>query len=451
MRRTGLMMTAASVMLMGTTASYADVTVEEVVNTIAEGQQLDGDGVLREGELSIANISIKMKDVLIKQDGPNVIIEPNGVMTVTSKTGPEVDGPAEKKYLVSSPDMVITLNELDGAKVRGTMTAPQSDITVEQAGKIISKGLSSDFDVDLSHGGVSTIKFSQKESEGKLSVDGVETETKLAPLNIAASFTHPDKDVFSYETPFLAIKEGMRISVNAEGEGAVQTTSVDDELVTSSNGPWTVSALMDEKVMELLARTESGKFSIDGKEPFAYDVGAYDLRVKFPSLKGDDMASLSFSMADMNPDNITWDTVDPDKAMSRDPLNADIQIGLTLNEKARNSLFDGGEQTSVIGNPFSGFSIEKLDVSGMGVSVNGGGKVTFSEFGMPQDGAIKIVAKGLNGLLDTLAKSGVVPEGDLNSVRVPMMMMFKQEGDDTMSMEVTVDNGKISTNGMSLQ
>lgn len=451
MRRTGLMMAVASVVLMGTTASYADVTVEEVVNTIAEGRELDGEGVLREGELSIANVSIKMKDVLIKQDGPNVVIEPNGVMTVTSKTGPEVDGPAEKKYLVSSPDMIITLNELNGERVRGTMTAPQSDITVEQAGKIISKGLSSDFDVDLSHGGVSTIKFSQEESEGKLSVDGVETETKLAPLNIAASFTHPDKDVFSYETPFLAIKEGMRISVNAEGEGAVQTTSVDDELVTSSNGPWTVSALMDEKVMELLARTESGKFSIDGKEPFAYDVGAYDLRVKFPSLKGDDMASLSFSMADMNPDNITWDTVDPDKAMSRDPLNADVQIGLTLNKKAKNSLFNDGEQTSVIGNPFSEFSIEKLDLSGMGASVNGGGKMTFSEFGMPQDGAIKIVAKGLNGLLDTLAKSGVVPEGDLNSVRVPMMMMFKQEGDDTMSMEVTVDNGKISTNGMSLQ
>lgn len=489
--------------LMTTTASFADVTADQVWSDWKEymtnfGYELSatekqsGDALtvsdiamtmeLPEGEGSIA-LTMGEMTFTDRGDGTVAVTIPPVMpftMQVDATDNEDLDlamqytntglsmivsgTPEDMLYSYSAAELAIELVEMkvddqviDSAKVNvvlGNMIG-SSTMKVGDIRSAMQNFAASTVTYDLG--------LTDPEGSGSFAMKG-----QLADLKFTGGTSIPTE--FDPENMANALTAGFAVDGEfTYGGGNSEFSFADGRETMSGSSSSTAGSLtvaMDENALNYGGAAEGMKMSIMGSEiPFPINVemaeSAFNLLM--PVSKSDepqDFALLT-KMVDLSVEDMIWGLVDPTGALPHDPAT----VVLDLSGKA-NWLFNimDPEAAEAMAGDTPGqlhaLTLNELQVKIAGADLTGSGDFTFDNTdlqtfdGMPKPtGAIDLKLVGGNGLLDNLVAMGLVPEDQAMGVRM-MMGLFARpgDGDDTLVSKIEVtEDGAVLANGQRLQ
>ena len=180
-----------------------------------------------------------------------------------------------------------------------------------------------------------------------------------------------------------------------------------------------------------------------------------------PLLKDDKPQDFSarFKLAGLTVSDMLWGIFDPGGMLPRDPATLSLASTGTVTlfeDLVDDSMQDSGDFPGEL----NALTLTEILVEMVGARIDGAGAFTFDNTdmqtfdGMPRpEGSVKLNAKGLNGLLDTLVAMGLLPEEQVIGASM-MMAMFTVPGagEDEMSSTIEINaEGHVLANGQRIQ
>ncbi|MCV6591878.1 MAG: DUF2125 domain-containing protein, partial [Silicimonas sp.] len=192
--------------------------------------------------------------------------------------------------------------------------------------------------------------------------------------------------------------------------------------------------------------------------PMTFKMDEQSGRLKMPVVPGEAKQDFALVMAlkGLEIDPFVWSMIDPGGQLPRDAATLVIDTAgeVILTE----DIFDPEYAESAPSAPPG--SIEALDVNEIRLSVagaelTGDGALTFNNaMGIPMPiGAVNMMLKGGNGLLDKLVAMGLIPEEQAMGARM-MTGMFARPGDGPDTLVSTIEmkeDGSILANGQRIK
>ena len=235
----------------------------------------------------------------------------------------------------------------------------------------------------------------------------------------------------------------------------------------SSSGEGSLEFELGEKGVMYGARSKDTKITMSIPElPFpelAFAVAESGAKIRFPVMKSEDPQDYAFAIKFLDlalPDEI-WGMADPMGALPHDPVT--LALDISGQAKLNFDIFDP-KAAEEMGNQPPG-EIETIDLNTLllklaGAELSGNGHIRIdnedlaSYGGTPKPvGEINLMLVGGNALLDKLVQMGLVPEDQAMGFRM-MLGMFAQPGDgeDVLVSKIEfTEDGQVLANGQRLK
>ena len=487
---------AAFITLMGSTASFADVTSQEVWQDWHDymsgfGYEVTASPAVTGDSVTLDSLMIAMPlpddGGMIKVDLGKISFKDQGDGTVA------IILPEQKPIAISvNNDFSVTLN-YDTTGISMVVSGSAEDMTYTYSAPKISISIA-DLVID-----------GEKVEDAKLdlaltNVAGTSTSKMGALRNIVQSFT---SDMVTYDfavtepggSSTMAVKGSMAdfkvssdTSIPAEVDFEKMSDALDNGFSASGALAWgangydfssndngtTVNGMSSSDSGDLNFAFSRDVFNYGGKAigtkasftssdfPFPVDITIAEsvfslLMPAGPSDEPKDF-NLTIKMVDFNVNDMIWGMADPMGKLPHDPAT----IVLDLDGKANwmIDILDPENADADIPGKLHALNLKSLQVKVAGADLTGNGAFTFNNDdletfdGLPAPtGAIDLKLVGGNGLMDNLVAMGLLPEDQAMGVRMMMgMFAVAGDGDDTLTSKIEVNgDGSVLANGQRLQ
>ncbi len=491
---------AAIITLLGSTATFADVTAAEVWQDWHDYMTGFGYDVTSQDEASgdtvtINNLVISMNlpedDGTIKVDFGKLTFKDQGDGTVAIimpetmpvKISVEDEFSVTMNYNLSDMSMVVS-----GSATEMTYTYSAAQMGISIADLVIEGDKIDDakLDVILTNMSGSTVSTTgnirhmvQSFSSDMLTYDFAIKEPDdgsfaMAVKGSIADFKGNSDSMIPNGVDFEQFAAALTAGFAAKGGltwGAggyeFSTTDRSDEVTGSSTSDsGSLDFGMDRDSIHYGGTAIGTKASFTSSDlPFPVDITIAEsvFNLLMPVNKSDAPSDfgMTIKLGDFTISDSIWGMIDPGNILSRDPAT----INLELDGKA-NWLVDimdpeSDEMAEIdIPGQLHELTLKALQVKVAGADLTGSGAFTFNNDdletfdGLPAPtGALDLKLTGGNGLMDNLVKMGLLPEDQAMGARM-MMGLFAVvgDGDDTLTSKIEVNgDGSIMANGQRLK
>ncbi|MEM9438415.1 MAG: DUF2125 domain-containing protein [Pseudomonadota bacterium] len=216
-----------------------------------------------------------------------------------------------------------------------------------------------------------------------------------------------------------------------EGSGAV-------DIVT---GISSAEVRIDDGRIETQGNTSAIRFTARSPDlplPASFLIGAVTYDVNQPARPAPEPQpfSLDAALTGITMDDVAWDSLDPTGALLREPGSFAVNLYGTVS--------DGLEPLGL-----KELRINSLTADALGAAMSASGEFTFDAANASPDGVLDIRLLGLNGLLETLFESGIVPPMQAFGLLVGLgSIMQPGEGEDEMTSQIELGaDGSLTVNG----
>ncbi|MEP4195067.1 MAG: DUF2125 domain-containing protein [Aliishimia sp.] len=267
--------------------------------------------------------------------------------------------------------------------------------------------------------------------------------------------------------PAGMLAAGMNVTSSFEyksGSGEMDVVSPDGPVTatTSSRGGNLESSLTPEGLR--YAAEQSGlKVKLQASEfPFPIELemekSGFVFGMPLAASQEPQDFSFGFTLGDFTISDSIWGLFDAAGQLPRDP--ATLALDLTGKARLFANLFDPESMNNAeIPGEVNALDINNLIVSAVGAEITAKGGFTFdnSDFstfdGVPRpEGAVDVVVKGANGLIDKLINMGLLPQEQAMGARMMMGLFGVAQGDDTVTSKIEVnEKGNVFANGQQLR
>lgn len=491
---------AAFITLMGSTASVAEITSQEVwndwsqhltsfgyevtatpditsdsvvVNNLMFAIPLPDDG----GMLKVDFGKISFKDqgdgtvAIVLPDQKPIAIGVNNDFSVTlnyDTTGMSMvaSGAADDMtYTYSAPKIAINISDLviEGEKID---TAKLGLILSDVAGQSTSKTTGLRNIVQAMSAASLTYDFAFAEPGGgdfSMTVKGA-----MSDLKVEADSSIPAVVDFAKMSEALDNGFASKVALSSGGSWYEFTSNDRGTEVTgkSSSDSGSLKFALDREMINYGGTATGTKSSITSSDfPFPIDItmaeAAFNLLM--PAGPSDDPKDLNLTvkLVDVNVNDMIWSMADPMGKLPHDPATIVLDIDGKANwfidimdpESAQSDDFDRPGELKEL-------TLNALQVKVAGADLTGNGAFTFNNDdletfdGIPAPtGEINLQLVGGNGLLDNLVAMGLLPEDQAMGVRMMTgMFTVAGEGEDTLTSKIEVNgDGTILANGQRIK
>ena len=253
-------------------------------------------------------------------------------------------------------------------------------------------------------------------------------------------------------------------TASSSGSGTMNSPEVNVSYSGTGSASTTVGQLLDGVVT---MRSEMGQLTYDDVTiqapgmpvpPFSASLesAVFALAGPLTQTEGPAPANITYEFNGLTVSDGLWGMIDPQGKIPRDP--ATLQINLDAMLQLKETLTALVARPAPPSMPTEVANIDSLTVNTVlldiaGASVSANGALTFDNSGpfpMP-NGALDVAINGVQGLANTLAELGLVPQQQVAGM-MGMMMMVAQPTDqpDSFSSKIEVQNGQVTANGMPL-
>lgn len=448
-----------------------------------------GDGKVKATLPPSMSAQIETKDGEDKPVTMDATIATTGAEIVSSGT------PSDMTSVTSIGNMAITLNSLkaDDVSFDKPMTLTMADIKANQ--HIVNAGamdmtydvktgradLNADFTGKDKQGRDGTIKF--KWGTDSLATDGTgkipagadmgkEMAAALrAGLNLKGNFQigaqtfDLDMDLPASDTGEEMAEPGTPATEPAAPAAGAEDKRTQVKLTGKADGATGSMGLASEG---LQYQVDSDAMSVemhssDVPFPVKYGLNNVSMNLAMPVSKSDQAQpfKLAYSIGGLTLGDELWKMVDAESKLPHDPVDLDIDVtGKALlnvdlmDEKAMAEL-ENAENPASPGD-VTELTINQIALKALGASVFAKGALT-SEKGMSVSepvGTINARYEGVNGLIDKLVAAGLVPQDQVQGVRMMLMMFAKPEteGKDVLVTDLEFkEGGQVFANGQQVK
>jgi hypothetical protein len=497
--------TSALVLLMSSTALLADVTPEQVWQgwqdaVTGMGNKVTVESATRDGNaLVVTNITlgdpatstVSLETISFEDNGDGTVgvvlpdafpIKIHNAAAAGDATGKPTDieftvtaagttitasgTPEAISYKTDAPSVAVNLNTIDGASAEeksaqfelvaqgvastyGVTTGDLISLTEDLAAKSIALTVKGKNDTDGSSGDVKAsladltskwdIKAPKDMGKGQL------TDALAAGFSVAGSF--------GFGTTSFDLN-----SVDTAGK----STQVTGGLASASLG-----LTMNASTFDYATDSKGAAFKVvspDVPIPDAsFSYGQAGLHLVMPVAKSDTPADFSFvvNLIDLAPSEAIWSMADPANALKHDPATLIIdtkgKATMTRDIFADAAALEGGS-TAAPG-LLNALDLTNINLKALGAEIISSGAFTFDNSdmttfsGVPAPtGKLDIKATGVNAVIDTLVKMGLVPQDQAMQYRM-MLSMFANTSTtaDEMTSTLEFKDKHFFANGQQLQ
>lgn len=483
-------------------AAQAEITAQQVWDRWQESLAVYGqDGVTVGSEqmvgpaLTITDLTMSMvaeeaADVEVTATIPSIVFTENGDGTVSvvmsdsypiriidspqnqatifvSNTGMEmrISGtPDAMAYDISADRISVSLDEVtDGGE---TMEAEALlNLNGFSGSYVATYGDLDTITYSVTTGGIDMlVDVSDPDSDGYLNFSG-----QIAGLSVAGDLSIPaDMDYDSPETMFV---DGFAVDTSYEfGQSAYLLDFMDGSdtangTLSASNGTFGLSvdydALSYSTGFSDLAVNFTGS---DVPLPIEFSIGEYDMGLDMPLSASETASALGarFILRDLAVSDAIWGMADPGGQLPHDPVTVAIKLsgmGRLFFDMADPEQAMQATSGAQLPGEVDSLSLDDLTVRAAGAEVLGNGAFTFDfgDFqtipGAPRpEGQLDLSINGVNGLIDTLVRMGLVPEQEVMGAQMMMGVFTRPVGEDMLETTIEINSeGQILANGQRLQ
>lgn len=486
---------AVVVSLLSTTASFADVTAEQVWQAWQSEYQTYGYEVMvgsqnREGDtLTVSDVKMvrNVDNMSLTLDVPELKLRDLGDGTVETVFPETMTGDMTGKPGTDTSDiaMKMTMTQTDSKVI---VSGSPGDLTYD----IDAPKMTMDLDQTVTAEGQDVpvkMYFSLENTKGNYHVvDGdmhsVDSKMSIGTLDLTASGADPEgSGTFNMNGQMndLAYEGSFAMPKGVDSEKLDEALNAGANLnlgMTYASSNWTVSADGPDGKVDQKSTDEGGKLDIamskDGLSfggqsnnghiemttpelpfPITADIQSADMNFAMPVAKSgeaqDYKAKLGFNGVTVS-DNI-WAMFDPNGDLPHDP--ATLQVDLSGKMKLSEDLFSPAA-AAMDAPPMQvdTVDINNIKLSMVGADLNGKGALELKNGGpMPMPtGKIDLTLTGANALMDKLVAMGLVPQDQIMFGRMMLGLYAKPTGDDAYESQVEFqDGGEILVNGQRVQ
>lgn len=481
---------------------WAAVTPEQVWQgwqdaTAAMGNKVSADSATRNGDtLVIQNVTIgdaeqgmaTIGTISLKDNGDGTVsvvlpdsypvkisVPPTGSDTEATELSFDVSMPAAKIVASGTPDTInyqtdaadvdLKLISVKGVRAEALKVAAEARLAGLSTTYVVKSGDAKSFTEDLK------LKSANISGHGAdpVSKSGIDLTVSMADLASTVAVTKP-KDMDMNDLA-KALEQGF----NMEGSFSFGATTFDVNAmdagkptqITGSTGSALISLKMDGTKFDYGTDTKTVSLTVVSPDiplpdaSLSYGQAAFHLLT--PVAKSDTPAdfALSVNIVDLAPSESIWALIDPTKALKHDPatlvIDATGKATLTRDLMADAVALEGGD-TAPPGQ-VNALEVKSINLKAAGAEVTSQGAFTFDNSDMTTfdgvplpTGKIDIKATGVNALIDTLVKMGVVPKDQAMQGRM-MLAMFANTSTtaDEMTSTLEFKDKHFFANGQQLQ
>lgn len=491
---------AAIITLLGSTATFADVTATEVWTDWHD--YMAGFGYDVTSQVKTSGDTVTVDDLAISMDLPDdggafkinigtVIFKDQGDGTVAIML------PESMPFTMSAADefsMVMTYNLPDMSMiVSGSAQEMKYDYSASTVGISVTEVMiegekleNAKIEIALANLQGSTVStmgntrhMAQQMTAEMLAYDIAVTEPgggsgaftlkgSLADLNISSDSYIP-KDV-DFEMFAVALTNGF--AANGEmgwGAGSYDFSTKDGGTSvtgSSSSESGNLNFGMDRESLHYGGTANGTKASFTSSDlPFPVDItiaqSVFNLLMPVNKSDTPDDFSMTIKLGDFTISDGVWNMFDPGTILSRDPATILLDLAGKANWLVDIMDPESAEAADIdIPGQLHALTLKSLQVKAVGADLTGAGDFTFNNDdletfdGLPAPtGTLDLKLTGGNGLMDNLVKMGLLSEDQAMGARM-MMGLFAVvgEGEDTLTskIEVTAD-GHVLANGQRLK
>ena len=476
------------------TASYADVTAQQVWDDWKSQLQIYGDDGLTVSGETMANGVLTVSDVTLKGEEDDVsIVAEIGNLTFTEQGDGTVRVGMAPSYPItfSSNDFELTLltsMEAVETLVSGTPDAMTYDLSAAryqiEIAHLSEYGDAIPGDARLT---AYDLRASYQSTPGAL--NALVFDGSLGRVNVLIDFADPDgsdeyvtmgadlRDValaldtalpmeFDVDNPDFDSLRDAHLVGSFGISGADYVFDINDNGDIAQGSVTTGSSLVEADLSfeRLSYATMTNDITLDIVTPdlpmpLRLSADNYGYGVSLPTARADEAQTfdLSIDFSNIAINDAIWDMFDPGAVLPRDPITLQLEVFGKLRP-----LFDflDPAQAAAIADAelpveLHSFTLDTLRVSGLGAMLSGSGALlfdnddtqTFAPFPRPE-GTAGLQIDGLNALLDNLIEMGLVQQGDIMGPRMMMGMFARSVGDDQMAVDVEIlEGGEVRVNG----
>ncbi|MBC9246276.1 DUF2125 domain-containing protein [Paracoccus sp. 11-3] len=213
------------------------------------------------------------------------------------------------------------------------------------------------------------------------------------------------------------------------------------------------------------ADTKVEMSSSDLPFPITYAIKETSGDIAFPVQKGNEAQpfTLAYALSGLTMGDEIWALFDPNGALPRDPASLSIDVQgdalVTMN------IFDPAlsqPQVDASGMPIAppvpfepkNLKINRVALDAVGAKADLVGDLDFSQNPNDPTGKINGTFEGVNGLLDNLVKTGLVPQDQLMGMRMMLGMFAKPVEGETDKLQTEIEfqsGGKVFANGQQIK
>lgn len=233
---------------------------------------------------------------------------------------------------------------------------------------------------------------------------------------------------------------------------------------TSASDSGSLNVAMDAGKLAYAGSANGMKMSVMGDQiPFPVDLtmaeSAFNLTIPVAESNAAQDFAFGLKMGDFTMSDMIWAMIDPTAQLPRDPAT----VALDLTGKARmfgNILDPAAMQPGQTPGEIETLTVKDITLRVAGADLTGAGDFTFDATdkatfpGMPRpQGALNLTLVGGNGLLDKLVAMGMLPQDQAMGMRM-MMGVFARPGagDDTLESQIEINGqGHVLANGQRLR
>lgn len=373
--------------------------------------------------------------------------------------------PEAVRYATEAPELNVTLASVNGVLAKAIPISAEAHLTGISANYGVGTGADQTLSEDFT---VKSVNFAMKGTDPKGGSD-YDISTSLADLLGKIAVKLPAG--VDTNDMAAALEKGFSLDASA-GFGATTfdinaTDAGKATQITGSTGSAMLNLAMNADRIDYATDTKSVSFKIVSPdiplEDASFSYGAAGFRVVMPVAVTGQPSDFQFRMnlTDVAPSEAIWALIDPGKALAHDPATVVIdtkgKVTLTRSLLADAASLQAG-QTDAPGT-LDALDLDQFQAKAVGADVTAKGSFTFDNSdmttyqGVPAPtGKIDIKATGVNALIDTLVKMGVVPQEQAMQGRM-MLAMFANTSPnaDEMTSKLEFKDKHFFANGQQLQ
>ncbi|MBW0158109.1 DUF2125 domain-containing protein [Sedimentimonas flavescens] len=503
MKSTRLASLGAIFSLMGTTALYADVTAEQVWESIqktyadygsvvtTEKSERSGDTLILSGlkvvteqnqeefnvqtrtEMAAEELRLRERgDGTVEITGADkitlatssavqageetVTTQMNMVMTQASAVAVASGSPEKIRYDITAPEMVVEGDMESSAegdqpamKLAATMTGTSGFYEVTQG----------EMTETLSDMSMSALKFSMEVSDPTAS-ENFTMSGQMADLRTEGTSR---MNLVPGKADFFSMMAGGAEVKGYVGYGAskfvIEGTAAEGPVyMESAAESGRIDVLLNGETFDYGVKSGPSTFSLSSPDvpfPIAGAMGDSEFRLAAPVAKSEEAApyTAKLTMKDLTVSDDIWGLFDPTGQLPHDPATLIIDLTGSLRPLVD---FFSEEMATLEGPPaeLQSLDVNKVQLTLLGADLSGKGALTFDNtMGVPMPlGSITLDLTGSNALMEKLVAMGMVPQDQTMFVNMMLGLYANPAGDDAYTSTIEFnEGGEILANGQRIQ